>query len=174
MNARDLAAFCIDALEKCTLGVFNVTAPDGMFTIGDVVKESIAAANAPMEARTQLLTTMPGISDVLARTIVAEIGLDMSRFPTSAHLVSWAGLCPHSDESAGKRRSTRIRKGDPWLKTALVSPAWGATRKKESYPQSQYLRIKTRRGAKKAIIAVAASMLTAVHLSRGRTGVRKR
>ena len=85
----------------------------------------------------------------------------MSRFPTAAHLVSWAGLCPRSDESAGKRRSTRVRKGAPWLKTTLVTAAWAGVRTKDSYLRSQFLRIKGRRGAKKAILAVAASMLTA-------------
>jgi len=87
----------------------------------------------------------------------------MSRFPTAGHLVSWAGLCPKMDESAGKRRSTRIRKGAPWLKTTLVTAAWAAARKKSGYLRAQFGRIKARRGAKKAVVAVAASMLTAVY-----------
>ena len=86
----------------------------------------------------------------------------MSRFPSDGHLVSWAGLCPRMDESAGRRRSTRIRPGDPWLKTALVQSAWAAVRVKDSYLRSQFLRLRARRGPKKAIIAVAASILTAV------------
>jgi|SRR5579859_427876 len=118
---------------------------------------------APFRAAISLLTTMPGLSDTAARVLVAEIGIDMSRFPTAGHLVSWAGLCPRLDESAGKRRATRIRHGAPWLKTTLVQSAWGATRKKGSYLQAQFLRLKSRRGPKKAIIAVAASMLTAVY-----------
>jgi hypothetical protein len=92
---------------------------------------------------------------------VAEIGVDMTRFPDSAHLISWAGLCPRNDESAGKRRSTRVRKSGTWLKTALVTAAWAAVRTKNSYLFTQFTRIKARRGSKKAIIAVAASMLTA-------------
>ena len=92
---------------------------------------------------------------------MSEIGVDMSRFKTSAHLISWAGLCPKNDESAGKRRSTRLRKGAPWLKTLLVQSAWCATRAKTTYLQAQFLRIKARRGPKKAIMAVAASILTA-------------
>lgn len=127
------------------------------------VDDALGKVLAPNEAQTQLLTTIPGISDVVARVIVAEIGLDMSRFPSAAHLVSWAGLCPRSDESAGKRRSTRIRKGAPWLKSALVTAAWAGSRKKESYLQAQFQRIKARRGAKKAVIAVAASILTAAY-----------
>ena len=87
----------------------------------------------------------------------------MGRFPTAGHLISWAGLCPKNDESAGKRRSTRMRKGAPWLKTTLVQCAWAAARKKASYLQAQFHRLRARRGAKKAIGAVAASILTAAY-----------
>jgi len=118
---------------------------------------------APIQERAALLTTMPGVSDIVAQVIVAEIGVDMSRFPSAGHLVSWAGLCPRNDESAGKRRSTRVRKSANWLKTTLVTAAWAGARKKDSYLRAQFLRIKARRGAKKAIIAVAASMLTATY-----------
>lgn len=117
----------------------------------------------PIKERAALLTTMPGVSDIVAQVIVAEIGDDMTRFPTQAHLVSWAGLCPRNDESAGKRRSTRVRKSANWLKTTLVTAAWAAARKKDGYLRAQFLRIKSRRGAKKAILAVAASMLTAAY-----------
>ena len=116
---------------------------------------------APIKERAALLTTMPGVSDIVAQVVVAEIGVDMSRFPSPGHLVSWAGLCPRNDESAGKRRSTRVRRSANWLKTTLVTAAWAAARKKDSYLRAQFLRIKSRRGAKKAILAVAASMLTA-------------
>lgn len=115
---------------------------------------------APIRALANLLTTIPGVGEVVAQVIVAEIGTDMTRFPTAGHLISWAGLCPRMDESAGKRRSTRVRKGAPWLKTTLVQAAWGGIRAKTSYLRAQFLRLKGRRGAKKAILAVAASMLT--------------
>jgi transposase len=118
---------------------------------------------APIRDSARLLTTLPGVSDLTAQVMVAEIGVDMSRFPTAAHLISWTGLCPRSDESAGKRRSTRVRKGAPWLKTALVTAAWAAVRVKDSYLQAQFHRLRSRRGAKKAILAVAASMLTAAY-----------
>ena len=87
----------------------------------------------------------------------------MARFPTPAHLLSWADMCPRNDESAGKRRSTRTRKGSPWLKTTLVTAAWSAIKVKDSYLAAQFQRLKARRGAKKAILAVAASMLTAIY-----------
>lgn len=123
----------------------------------------------PFCGHVERLTRMPGVSRVAASAIVSEIGFDMSRFPTPAHLVSWAGLCPRNDESAGKRRSTRLRHGAPWLKTLLVQCAWAAVRVKASYHNAQFHRLKARRGPKKAIVAVAASMLTAIHvmLSRG-------
>ena len=109
------------------------------------------------------LSTIPGISQLSAQVIVSEIGTDMSRFVTDAHLRSWAGLCPRSDQSAGKRRSTRLRKGAPWLKAMLVQCAWAATRSKGTYLHAQYLRLRSRRGPKKAICAVAASILTAAY-----------
>jgi len=117
----------------------------------------------PFREAADLLTTIPGIRDVTAAVIVAEIGVDMSRFPSSGHLISWAGLCPRNDESAGKRRSTRLRKGAPWLKATLFQAAWAAIKTKGSYFRAQFLRIKARRGPKKAIAAVASSMLTAVY-----------
>lgn len=118
---------------------------------------------APIKHCARLLRSLPGVSDLTAQVMVAEIGVDMARFATASHLISWAGLCPRNEESAGKRRSTRVRKGAPWLKTALVSAAWAAARTKNSYLQAQFLRLKARRGAKKAILAVAASMLTAAY-----------
>jgi transposase len=127
------------------------------------VDTRVGDALGPFRAAVSLLTTMPGLSDTAARVLVAEIGIDRTRFPSAAHLVSWAGLCPRLDERAGKRRSPRIRQGAPWLKTTLVSAAWAATRKKDSDLRAQFLRIKSRRGAKKAILAVANSMLTAAY-----------
>jgi transposase len=123
----------------------------------------IEEATRPFAETVQRLTDMPGMSETAAHIVLAEIGHEMSRFPTAAHLVSFAGLCPRLDESAGKRRSTRIRKGSNWLKAALVSCAWAAARAKNTYARAQYHRIKTRRGSKKAVVAVAASMLTAIY-----------
>lgn len=117
----------------------------------------------PFQAAVGHLITMPGVSATVARVIVAEIGIDMTRFPTAGHLLSWAGLCPRLDESAGKRRSTRTRPGTPWLKTTLVQAAWAAVKVKDSYLRALFRRIQSRRGAQKAIVAVAASMLTAAY-----------
>lgn len=123
----------------------------------------IEAALAPFRPCIERLKDIPGLSEVSATTLIAEIGVDMSQFPSADHLVSWAGLCPRLDESAGKRRSTRIKKGAPWLKPVLVQCAWAAARKKNSYYQTLFLRLKARRGAKKAAIAVAASLLTTAY-----------
>lgn len=125
------------------------------------IDQEVGALLEPFRAKCQRLTTIPGFSDVLAQVVVSEIGIDMSRFPTAGHLISWAGLCPRNDESAGKRRSNRLRKGAPWLKTSLVQGAWSAVRGKSGYLPAQFRRIKSRRGPQKAAIAVAASMLTA-------------
>jgi transposase len=117
----------------------------------------------PFRQAVRLLRSIPGVSDLTAQVIVSEIGIDMRRFSTAGHLISWAGLCPRNDESAGKRRSTRLRKGAPWLKATLVQCAWAASHKKGCYLQSQFQRLRHRRGPKKAICAVAASILTAVY-----------
>ena len=109
------------------------------------------------------LCAIPGVSFLSATAILAEIGRDMSRFPTAGHLIAWAGLCPGQNESAGKRKSSRLRRGAPWLKTMLVQCAWAAKRAKNSYYSAQFHRLRSRRGPQKAICAVAASILTAIY-----------
>lgn len=136
---------------------------DGLERAVAAIEARIGDALGPFRAAVSLLTTMPGISETTARVLVAEIGTDMSRFPSVGHLISWAGFCPRLDESAGKRRSTRTRQSAPWLKPTLVNAAWAATHKKDGYLRAQFVRIKSRRGAKKAILAVASSMLTAAY-----------
>jgi len=123
----------------------------------------IEAALEPFRAVIERLVTIPGVSATVASVIVAEIGVDMKRFPTVGHLISWAGLCPGLNQSAGKVKSRTLRNGAPWLKTVLVQSAWVASRNKDGYLRSQFLRIKARRGPKKAIMAVAASILTAAY-----------
>ena len=107
--------------------------------------------------------TIPGVSATAASVIIAEIGVDISHFATAGHLRSWAGLCPQLKASAGKIMWHRLRYGAPWLKTVLVQCAWAATRSKNDYLHAQFLRLRARRGPKKAILAVAASILTSAY-----------
>jgi transposase len=106
-----------------------------------------------------LLTSIPGISRRVAEVVLAEIGTNMERFPTSQHLASWAGLCPGNNESAGKRRSGRTAHGNHWLRVALVQAAWAATRAKGTYLAAHYRRLVRRCGKKKALLGVAHSLL---------------
>ena len=141
----------------------HLTQIDALETAVATIEARIGDALGPFRAAASLLTTMPGLSETTARVLIAEIGTDMTRFPSVGHLISWAGFCPRLDESAGKRRSTRTRQTSPWLKPTLINAAWAATHKKDGYLRTQFLRIKSRRGAKKAILAVASSMLTAAY-----------
>jgi transposase len=107
------------------------------------LEESVAAFDARIEATlapsrdtVERLKEVPGLGTTAAEVVIAEIGTDMGPFPTAGHLLSWAGLVPRLDESAGKRRSTRVKKGAPWLKPVLVQAAWGAARKKNCYFQA--------------------------------------
>ena len=109
------------------------------------------------------LQEMPGLGQHTAEVILSEIGLDMKRFPSSAHIASWAGLCPGNHESAGKRKTGRINPGNRVLKTTLIQCAHAAVRSKKTYYYAQYERLTVRRGKKKAIVAVAHSMLVAIY-----------
>jgi transposase len=119
----------------------------------------LEAALAPFRDAIERLKEIPGVGDNVAQTLVAEIGADMTAFPTAEHLGSWAGMCPRLDESAGRKRSKRLRKGAPWLKPVLVQSALAATKVKNSSLRARYFSLKPRLGHKKAIIAVAAAML---------------
>jgi len=116
----------------------------------------------PFEAAVAVVTSIPGISRTTAEVVVAETGVDMSRFPTSGHLCAWAGLAPASHESAGKRRPAGTRQGSPWLRRTLLEAARAAARTKGTYSSAQYSRIARRRGPNKAAVAVAHSMLDVV------------
>jgi transposase len=107
----------------------------------------------------QLLQTIPGVGERVAEAIVSEIGVDMSRFPTDAHLASWAGLCPGNHESAGKRKSGKTTKGNIHLRTALTQAAWAATHTKQTYLAAQYRRLVKPKGKKRALVAVGHSLL---------------
>src|SRR5436309_858489 len=113
----------------------------------------------PFVREIELLDTIPGVGRRTAEAIVAEIGIDMSRFPSAAHLASWAALGPGNHESAGKRRGGKTRRGNHWLRTALIECSLAATRSRDTYLSSLYSRIARRRGGKKAAVAVAHNIL---------------
>jgi transposase len=117
---------------------------------------------APFAAAVELLCTIPGVQRRAAEVIIAETGGDMTAFATAGHLASWAGVCPGNDESAGKRRSGRTRKGSKWLRGTLIEAARAAARTRDTYLAAQYRRVRAHRGANKASLAIAHSLLVAV------------
>lgn len=106
-----------------------------------------------------MVDTIPGVNTKTAQVLLAEAGTDMRRFPTGQHLSSWAGICPGQNDSAGKRYSGKTRKGNRWLRQALIEAAHGAARSKDTYLAAQYQRLAARRGKKRAALAVAHSIL---------------
>jgi len=117
-----------------------------------------------------LLDTIPGVGETVAQIIVAEIGVDMDRFPTDHHLASWAGGCPGNNESVGKRQSGKTTKGSRYVRAALVQAAWAASHQKGPYLAAQYKRLVKRMGKKKALVAVDHSILIiAYHVLQNRT-----
>ncbi len=128
-----------------------------------VLDGEVARRMAPFEEALQRLDTIPGIGRRGAEDILAEIGMDMSRFPSAAHLASWARVCPGSNESAGKQKSVSTGHANRWLRSALTQAAQAAAHKRDSYFQALYWRLAARRGKKRAIIALAHSILTVVY-----------
>src|SRR5262249_27988145 len=117
----------------------------------------------PYARRMELLDGVPGIDWVVAATVIAEMGIKMSQWPTVGHLSSWAGLCPGQNQSAGKRGKSKIRPGNPYLRSALVEAALAVTREKDCYFREKYYRLKARRGHKRAVVAVAHKILIAIY-----------
>jgi transposase len=124
----------------------------------ETISKEIEVRLRPFEEATERLMTIPGVGPRTAQTILSEIGADMSRFHSGANLASWAGVCPGNNESAGKQKSGRTRKGSPWLRSALVEAAQAASHT-QSYLGSQYHRLAMRRGARRAVLAVGHTIL---------------
>jgi transposase len=131
----------------------------------------IEEALAPFAEAEERLQTIPGVSQRVAETVLVEIGPRMEQFPSADHLASWAGMCPGNNESAGKRRSGRITKGNRWLKRILVQAAWATSHTKGTYLAAQYRRLAKRRGCKRALVAVGHTLLVIIYhvLKRGTT-----
>ena len=125
----------------------------------DELDQEITRRTADMEEAVRLLDTIPGIDQIAARALLAEIGTKMAQFPTAQHCASWAGLCPGNNESAGKRLNGKTRKGSPWLRRVLVQAAWAASHAKDTYLRSQFFRLAARRGKKRALVAVAHTII---------------
>ncbi len=125
--------------------------------------EAAPSAPAGAWAAQAIVDAIPGIGSRIAETIVAELGTDMSRFPSAAHAASWAGLAPGQHESAGKRKSTRIRDGNRYLRAALTQASWAAVKQADTFLAAFYRRLAARRGKKKAIVAVAHKILVIVY-----------
>lgn len=134
-----------------------------------VIEQEIDRRSRPYEDAIALWITIPGIRRLLAITLVAEIGVDVDQFPAASHLASWAGLCPGNNESGGKRKSGKTRKGNAWLRRALCEAAWGASHTKNTYLVAQFRRLAARRGVKRATMAVAHTILViAYHMLKNR------
>jgi transposase len=127
----------------------------------DRLSAAIEEQIAPFARQRDLLMTIPGVKTRTAEVLIAEIGVDMTAFPTAKHLASWAGVCPGNDQSAGKRRSGKTRKGSKWLRATLAEASLAATKTKDSYLAAQYHRLRGRRGPAKAVTAIGHSILTA-------------
>ncbi len=144
-----LARVHLDLIDQHTRAIGELTA-------------RIEVVIEPFRRARDLIVTIPGISTLVSDVIIAETGADMTRFPTAAHLASWAGTCPGSNESAGRIKSTRTRPGNPYLKGALGIAAMSAARSHDTYLAAKYRRIATRRGPVKAVVAVEHAMLVAI------------
>ena len=127
--------------------------------LGVETEVQAAPEKSPLQALVELWDTIPGIDELTASTLVAEMGANMDQFPTAGHAAKWAGICPGNKESAGKRLSGKTPKGSIWLRRALCQAAWAASRTKNTYLAAQYHRLMVRKGKKKTIVAVAHTML---------------
>jgi transposase len=160
-------------LRKALEGRFR---PHHQFMVGEIlthidfldeaierISQEVSCRIAPLSKTVEVMDLVPGINQRVAEGILSEIGVEMNCFPTDGHAASWAGVCPGNNESGGKRKSGKTRKGDRWLRRYLIEAAWAASRKKGSYLSALYHRLVVRRGKKKAIIAVAHRLLVIIY-----------
>jgi transposase len=161
-----LARIHLDLADDCAAKIARLDQRIEAFFDADREEDApgglTGAARADMAAKRRLLGTIPGVSDTVAEQILAEIGPDMSSFPTPKHLTSWAGVAPGSNQSAGRVKSARCEPGDTYLKGALGIAAMAAARTNDSYLQARYKRVASRRGHSRALVAVERSILVAV------------
>jgi len=157
--------------EDCEILVVNAHHLKTVPVSPESAEESLSKPRLSWQAAIVLLMSIPGISERAAQCILAEIGLLMQQFPSAQHLASWAGMCPGNNESAGKRFSGKTRKGNPWLRRVLIQAAHAAAHSKNTYLAAQYRRIASRRGGKRAAMAVAHTILVIIYhlLSEGTT-----
>lgn len=132
-------------------------------TLISAIEERVEQLLQNYQEELQLLITIPGISKHTAAVIIAEIGVDMMQFPTSQHLASWAGVSPGNHESAGKRKSTRTVKGNPHIKSAMCEAAWAVSRSRHRWLANKYWSLASRRGKKKALVAISHRMLRVIY-----------
>jgi transposase len=149
-HQRLLLKVCLQMIGSCDEAIVKLS-------------QEIDTQMAPFESTSKRIQSLPGVKKNFAERIIAEIGVNMSQFPSDAHLSSWAGISPGNNESAGKRYSGRITPGNKWLKACLTEAAWAASRTKKTYLKARYHRLAARRGKKRAIVAVGHTILIMVY-----------
>lgn len=136
---------------------------DGLEGVITAVEEEIQEKLKPYHAEVELLKTLPGVKDISAAAIIAEIGVDMTQFKDASHLTAWSGMCPGNYESAGKKKSSRIRKGNRHLKIAIIQVAWAISRTKNTYLGSKFRALIPRKGSKRAVVAIGRKALVIIY-----------
>lgn len=161
-QVRQAMAGCFDEFHRKMLGLLWKQYGFLSEQIAEM-EASLRIAMEPHRDSVELLNAVPGIDEMIAWTVIAELGTHMDVFPTAAHVCSWAGMCPGTNESAGKQISSKTRKGNRYLRRVLLQGAWAATKKKDSYLRAFFYRLQYRRGWGKAIVALGHKLLTIIY-----------